>query len=64
MKMNNIDTVAEFRRKYLKKNDSDIRDDQKNKYYTKYNSNIDYIEKDTFLKEDFNSKSGINQNQK
>lgn len=52
IKKNNINTVEEFRKKYLKKELPDAQDAGKgNNYITKYNSSVDYIEKDTFLKE-------------
>ncbi|NBJ91439.1 hypothetical protein D5281_02275 [bacterium 1xD42-62] len=59
-KKNNINTVDEFRRKYLKKNVSNENQDanKAGNYITKYNSSIDYIEKDAFLKETSDSQSG------
>lgn len=53
MKKNDINTVNEFKRKYLKNKNSDENQDSKeiHNYITKYNSSIDYIEKDAFLKD-------------
>lgn len=59
-KKNNINTVDEFRRKYLKKgkiNENQNIDEKTSNYITKYNSSIDYIEKDAFLKEASDAKS-------
>lgn len=51
-KSQKIDTVSDFRKKYLKNNIQ--RENVKNandytKYITKYNSTLDYVEKDKFL---------------
>ncbi len=53
-KSNYIDTVSDFRKKYLK-GDNISRQKKTNitsnyqKYITKYNSSLDYVEKDKFL---------------
>lgn len=52
-KKQNVHLVDEFRRKYVHKEpeaQQDI-DDQFIKYTTKFNSTVDYIERDEFLKE-------------
>ncbi len=44
-----IDTVSEFNRKYIKKNlpkQTATKIDPYTRYFTKYNSSIDYIERD------------------
>ena len=44
-----IDTVSEFNRKYIKKNlpkQTATKIDSYTQYFTKYNSSIDYIERD------------------
>lgn len=58
IKKNNFSTVEEFRKKYLKKALPDAQDANKaNNYITKYNSSVDYIEKNTFIKEASDSKT-------
>lgn len=44
-----IDTISEFNRKYIKKNlpkQTATKIDSYTQYFTKYNSSIDYIERD------------------
>lgn len=54
-KRNGIDAVGDFRKSYLKKesesNSQDSDSASYNYYFTKYNSSVDYIDKETFLKE-------------
>ena len=58
IKKNNVSTVEEFRKKYLKKELPDAQDTNKaNNYITKYNSSVDYIEKNTFIREASDSKA-------
>lgn len=53
-KANSIDTVGDFRKKYLKdsfaKQEKIKNNDDYTKYVTKYNSTLDYVEKDKFIK--------------
>lgn len=53
-KSQNVNSVDEFHKKYLKENITKKQTATKNtsytKYITKYNSTLDYIEKDEFLK--------------
>ena len=48
-----INAVGDYRRNYLKSNSppNPSPDDGYTNYLTKYNSSLDYIEKETFLKE-------------
>lgn len=56
IKKNNINTVEEFRKKYLKKELPDAKDVNKsNNYITKYNSPVDYIDKNLFIEESSNN---------
>lgn len=51
-KSHKIDTVGDFRKKYLKNNvkkDNVKTSNDYTKYITKYNSTLDYVEKDKFL---------------
>lgn len=53
-KKQNVHLVDEFRRKYVQKKPEVLKqgvDDQFIKYTTKFNSTVDYIERDEFLKE-------------
>lgn len=50
-KSQKIDTVSDFRKKYLKNNiqKENVKNNDYTKYITKYNSTLDYVEKDKFL---------------
>lgn len=52
-KSQKIDTVSDFRKKYLKNNNVSQKDKVNANYYTKYitkyNSTLDYIEKEKYL---------------
>lgn len=52
-KKRNVNLVDEFKRKYLQKEakENDVDDDEFIKYTTKYNSTIDYIDRDDLIKE-------------
>lgn len=51
-KKNNIDAVGDFRRNYLKKDFAqNPQNNEYNQYLTKYNSSVDYIDKEEFLRE-------------
>lgn len=53
-----INAVGDYRRTYLKSNSTPnpSPDDEYTNYLTKYNSSLDYIEKETFLNEAAESK--------
>ncbi len=52
-KKRNVNLVDEFKRKYLQKEskENDVDDDEFIKYTTKFNSTIDYIDRDDLIKE-------------
>ena len=52
-KNNQIDTVKEFRKRYLEKSLQEKRDLPQGytRYQSKYNSSVDFVEKSEFLKE-------------
>lgn len=53
-KKNHINAVDDFRNKYLKQSDLPVQTPNNDKliqYMTKYNSTVDYIDKDDFMKE-------------
>lgn len=51
-KSNKIDTINDFHNRYLKENTSSKRNttqsDNRTNYITRYNSKVDYVEKDKF----------------
>lgn len=51
-KSNKIDTINDFHSRYLKENTSSKRNttqsDNRTNYITRYNSKVDYVEKDKF----------------
>ncbi len=58
-----IDTVADFRQNYLKKKESKPSqpNDAQIQYLTKYNSPVDYIEREEFIKENTAPKTDAKQ---
>ena len=52
-KAQTIDTVGDFHKKYLQKNNPQNeninKDNDYTKFITKYNSKVDYVEKDKFM---------------